>query len=76
MHGGPNPNAAAPAWLRPILDGIDMLSRLDGWLGAACLVSLTSLMIAEVVLRARSTLAVDDARTMARTGRFWPRFRR
>jgi TRAP-type C4-dicarboxylate transport system permease small subunit len=56
MHGGPNPNAAAPAWLRPILDGIDRLSRLDGWLGAACLVSLTSLMIAEVVLRALSNI--------------------
>ena len=56
MHDGPSPNAAAPAWLRPILDGIDLLSRLDGWLGAGCLVSLTSLMIAEVVLRALSNV--------------------
>ena len=54
MHGGPNPNAAAPDWLRPILDGIDKLSRLDGWLGAGCLVTLTALMIAEVAVRALS----------------------
>lgn len=54
MHGGPNPNAAAPDWLRPFLDGIDKLSRLDGWLGAGCLVTLTALMIAEVVVRALS----------------------
>jgi TRAP-type C4-dicarboxylate transport system permease small subunit len=56
MHGGSSPNAAAPAWLRPVLDGIDRLSRLDGWLGAACLVTLTSLMIAEVVVRALSNV--------------------
>ncbi len=56
MHNGASPNAAAPAWLRPVLDGIDRLSRLDGWLGAACLVTLTSLMIAEVVLRALSNV--------------------
>jgi TRAP-type C4-dicarboxylate transport system permease small subunit len=56
MHGGPNPNAGAPAALRPLLDGIDRLSRLDGWLGVACLVALTSLMIAEVVLRALSNI--------------------
>ena len=56
MHDGKNPNAAAPGWLRPILDGIDQLSRLDGWLGAACLTTLTSLMIAEVVLRALSNV--------------------
>ena len=31
-HGGASPNAAAPPLLRPLLDGIDMLSRLDGWL--------------------------------------------
>jgi TRAP-type C4-dicarboxylate transport system permease small subunit len=56
MHGGPNPNAGAPAALRPLLDGIDRLSRLDGWLGVGCLVALTSLMIAEVVLRALSNI--------------------
>ena len=44
MHGGSNPNAGAPAFLRPLLDGIDTLSRLDGWLGVLCLVSLTSLI--------------------------------
>lgn len=56
MHGGPNPNARAPAFLRPLLDGIDVLSRLDGWLGVLCLVSLTALMIAEVVVRALSNV--------------------
>ena len=59
MHGGPNPNAAAPAALRPLLDGIDMLSRLDGWLGVGCLVALTSLMLAEVLLRALSNVIPD-----------------
>ncbi len=56
MHRGPNPNAGAPALLRPLLDGIDRLSRLDGWLGVLCLVTLTSLMIAEVVVRALSNV--------------------
>ena len=56
MHGAANPNAAAPGWLRPLLDGIDKLSRLDGWLGAACLVTLTALMIGEVVVRALSNV--------------------
>ena len=40
---GPNPNAAAPQPLRFFLDVIDMLGRLDGWMGAACLVALTCL---------------------------------
>ena len=56
MHGGPNPNAGAPAGLRQLLDGIDVLSRVDGWLGVACLVTLTTLMIAEVVVRALSDI--------------------
>lgn len=56
MYGGANPNAGAPAVLRPMLDGIDMLSRLDGWLGVLCLLSLTSLMLAEVALRALSNV--------------------
>lgn len=54
QHGGPNPNAGAPAFLRPLLNGIDRLSRLDGWLGVGCLVTLTTLMLAEVVVRALS----------------------
>lgn len=55
-RGGANPNAAAPALLRPLLDGIDTLSRLDGWLGAGCLVTLTGLMLAEVAVRALSNV--------------------
>ncbi|MFO1159577.1 MAG: TRAP transporter small permease [Reyranellaceae bacterium] len=55
-HDGPSPNAGAPALLRPLLDGIDMLSRLDGWLGAGCLVTLTGLMLAEVAVRALSDI--------------------
>jgi TRAP-type C4-dicarboxylate transport system permease small subunit len=53
-HGQPNANAAAPRLLRPLLDGIDMMGRLDGWLGAACLVALTGLMLGEVLVRALS----------------------
>jgi len=56
MQSGANPNAAAPAFLRPLLDGIDTLSRLDGWLGVGCLVTLTSLMISEVAVRALSNV--------------------
>ena len=33
-----------------------VLSRLDGWLGAGCLVTLTALMLAEVLLRALSNV--------------------
>jgi TRAP-type C4-dicarboxylate transport system permease small subunit len=39
-----------------LLDGIDRLGRLDGWLGAACLFSLASLMLAEVAVRALSNI--------------------
>ena len=53
---GPNPNAAAPPVLRAFLDGIDMLGRLDGWMGAACLVALTCLMLGEVLVRALSDI--------------------
>lgn len=49
-----NPNAAAPQPLRALLDAIDVLGRLDGWLGAACLVALTGLMLGEVLVRALS----------------------
>jgi TRAP-type C4-dicarboxylate transport system permease small subunit len=55
-HGQGSPNAGAPPLLRPLLDGIDALSRLDGWMGAGCLVSLTALMLAEVLLRALSNV--------------------
>ncbi|CAN5880116.1 TRAP transporter small permease [soil metagenome] len=55
-HGRESPNAAAPRLLRPVLDGIDRLSRLDGWLGAGCLVSLTGLMLAEVLVRSLSNI--------------------
>jgi TRAP-type C4-dicarboxylate transport system permease small subunit len=47
-------NAAAPAPLRILLDVIERLGRLDGWLGALCLVTLTLLMLAEVTVRALS----------------------
>ena len=53
---GPNPNAGAPQPLRAFLDGIDLLGRLDGWMGAACLVALTCLMLAEVAVRALSDI--------------------
>ena len=49
-------NAGAPQPLRAILDGIDVLGRLDGWLGALCLAMLTCLMIAEVTVRALSNV--------------------
>ena len=55
-HGQGSPNAGAPPLLRPLLDGIDTLSRLDGWMGAGCLVALTALMLAEVLLRALSNV--------------------
>ena len=55
-HGQGSPNAGAPPLLRPLLDGIDVLSRLDGWMGAGCLVTLTALMLAEVLLRALSNV--------------------
>ena len=56
MHGRSSPNAAAPPPLRALLDGIDRLSRLDGWLGVLCLIALTTLMISEVALRALSNV--------------------
>lgn len=51
---GVSPNAGAPQPLRAVLDAIDVLGRLDGWLGAACLVALTLLMLGEVLVRALS----------------------
>ncbi len=56
MAAGTRLNAAAPAPLRLLLDGIDKLSRLDGWLGAGCLIALTLLMLAEVIVRALSNV--------------------
>lgn len=56
MASGMPINAAAPAPLRLLLDGIDKLSRLDGWLGAGCLIALTLLMLAEVIVRALSNV--------------------
>ncbi|TWT13910.1 TRAP transporter small permease subunit [Reyranella sp. CPCC 100927] len=56
MATGTRLNAAAPAPLRLLLDGIDKLSRLDGWLGAGCLIALTLLMLAEVIVRALSNV--------------------
>ena len=53
---GHNPNAGAPPVLRAFLDGVDMLGRLDGWMGAACLVALTCLMLGEVLVRALSDI--------------------
>ncbi len=44
-------NAAAPAPLRILLDGIDRLGRLDGWFGGFCLLMLTLLMLCEVATR-------------------------
>jgi len=44
-------NAAAPAPLRILLDGIDRLGRLDGWIGGGCLLMLTLLMLCEVATR-------------------------
>jgi len=55
-HHGPNPNAGAPQPLRAFLDGIDTMGRLDGWMGATCLVALTCLMLGEVAVRALSDI--------------------
>jgi TRAP-type C4-dicarboxylate transport system permease small subunit len=51
-----SPNASAPVPLRTLLDGIDRLGRLDGWIGALCLAALTLLMLAEVIVRSLSTI--------------------
>ncbi|MBM3623127.1 MAG: TRAP transporter small permease [Alphaproteobacteria bacterium] len=49
---GPSLNEGAPAILRPVLDAIDRLGRLDGWIAGGCLILLTMLMITEVVVSA------------------------
>lgn len=48
---GTNPNLGAPPLLRLILDGIDRLGRLDGWIGGGCLLALTLLMLSEITTR-------------------------
>ncbi len=47
-------NARAPPGIQPLLAGIDRLGRLDGWVGAGCLLALTCLMLSEVIARAVS----------------------
>nr|WP_249132552.1 TRAP transporter small permease [Bradyrhizobium diazoefficiens] len=37
--------------MRILLDGIDRLGRLDGWIGGGCLLMLTLLMLCEVATR-------------------------
>nr|WP_157283839.1 MULTISPECIES: TRAP transporter small permease [Bradyrhizobium] len=37
--------------MRIVLDGIDRLGRLDGWIGGFCLLMLTLLMLCEVATR-------------------------
>ena len=49
---GPGLNDGAPAIVRPLLNIIDRLGRLDGWIAGGCLVVLTTLMIAEVIIGA------------------------
>ena len=49
-------NAAAPAPLRLLLNAIEKLARVDGWIGAACLITLTLLMLAEITVRALSNV--------------------
>ena len=54
MADTPGSNAAAPQPLRTLLNGLDYVTRLDGWMGAGCLLALTLLMLAEVIVRALS----------------------
>jgi TRAP-type C4-dicarboxylate transport system permease small subunit len=44
-------NAPAPRPLRIVLDVIDRLGRLDGWIGGGCLITLTLLMLGEIGTR-------------------------
>lgn len=48
-------NRAAPAPIRLLLDVIDRLGRLDGWIGGGCLLALTALMLCEIGTRFLST---------------------
>jgi TRAP-type mannitol/chloroaromatic compound transport system permease small subunit len=49
-------NAGAPSGIRQFLTAIDQLGRLDGWVGAGCLLALTCLMLAEIFARLVSNL--------------------
>ena len=46
----------APAPVHLLLTAIDRLGRLDGWIGAGCLAALTCFLLAEVGVRALSTI--------------------
>lgn len=48
---GASLNSGAPRAVMLLLDGIDRLGRLDGWIGGFCLLALTGLMLAEVGTR-------------------------
>jgi TRAP-type C4-dicarboxylate transport system permease small subunit len=54
MSNTADTNRTAPQPLRAVLHGLDVVTRLDGWLGALCLLLLTLLMLAEVIVRALS----------------------
>ncbi|MGY4439096.1 hypothetical protein ACVW04_001878 [Bradyrhizobium sp. LM2.3] len=60
-------NAAAPAPLRILLDGIDRLGRLDGWIGGGCLLMLTLLMLCEVATRFLSNFLPCSFRPRSRS---------
>src|SRR3546814_20021325 len=42
--------------VKRLLDGIERLSLLDGWVGAACLMLLIALMLAELTVRMLSNI--------------------
>lgn len=52
----PDLHADAPASVRWLLVSIDRLGRLDGWIGAGCLAALTCFLLAEVAVRALSSV--------------------
>ncbi|MBL8697561.1 MAG: TRAP transporter small permease [Alphaproteobacteria bacterium] len=52
----PDLYAGAPTPVRWLLVAIDRLGRLDGWIGAACLATLTCFLLAEVAVRALSNI--------------------
>jgi TRAP-type C4-dicarboxylate transport system permease small subunit len=54
MDTAHQPKNNAPPALIAVLNGLDKVTRIDGWLGALCLVLLTCLMLAEVIVRALS----------------------
>ncbi|MFN3745306.1 MAG: TRAP transporter small permease subunit [Hyphomicrobiaceae bacterium] len=44
-------NAGAPPGIRQFLTTVDRFGRVDGWIGAGCLLALTCLMLSEVIAR-------------------------